>query len=87
MASGWQGLTTHPIFSLSLSLSLSPFARRLISQMAKEIYNCEGGKVTRIQGSIEGYKNQLQKKLEKAAEKFEKDRRARAAAKGGGGAL
>jgi len=55
--------------------------------MAKEIYNCEGGKVTRIQGSIEGYKNQLQKKLEKAAEKFEKDRRARAAAKGGGGAL
>ena len=72
---------------LSLSPSLSPFARRLISQMAKEIYNCEGGKVTRIQGSIEGYKAQMTKKLVAAEEKFERERRARASTKAGGGSL
>ena len=55
--------------------------------MAKEIYNCEGGKVTRIQGSIEGFKAQLQKKLVQAEEKFERDRRARASTKAGGGSL
>jgi hypothetical protein len=55
--------------------------------MAKEIYNCEGGKVTRIQGSIEGYKAQLQKRLVAAEEKFERDRRARASTTAGGGSL
>jgi hypothetical protein len=55
--------------------------------MAKEIYNCEGGKVTRIQGSIEGYKAQLQKKLIQAEERFEKERRSRASTKAGGGSL
>ncbi len=64
-----------------------PPNRRLISQVAKVIYNVEGGKVTPVQGSIEGYKAQLQKKLALAEEKFEKERRARASTKSGGGSL
>ena len=51
--------------------------------MAKDIYNCEAGKVTKIQGSIEGYKAQLSKKMDAASEKFEKDRRASKASGGG----
>jgi ATP-binding cassette subfamily F protein 2 len=53
---------------------------RLISQVAKEIYECEGGKVTRITCDIGEYKLRLQQRIEKAATAFEKDRRARAAA-------
>ena len=53
---------------------------RLISQMAKDIYECDKGQVTRIAGSIEEYKVRLAKRLDAASEKFERDRRARAAA-------
>lgn len=56
---------------------------RLISQVAKDIYECDHKKVTRFNGDIMQYKTMLSKRLEDAAEKFEKDRRARAGAGSG----
>ena len=75
--------TSHETITIYTASSLPNSPRRLISQMAKEIYNCEGGKVTKIQGSIEGFKAQLSRKLEAASEKFERDRRASKASGGG----
>lgn len=56
---------------------------RLISQVAKDIYECDHKKVTRLSGDIMSYKDMLSKRLQDAAEKFEKDRRARASAGSG----
>ena len=53
---------------------------RLISQVAKEIWEVDGGRVTRVSCDIMAYKRAVQARLERAAEVFEKDRRARAAA-------
>ena len=53
---------------------------RLISQVAKEIWEVDGGRVTRVSCDIMAYKRAVQARLERAAEVVEKDRRARAAA-------
>ena len=56
---------------------------RLIDQVAKEIWECDKGTITRVQGDIAAYKRMLQKKLEAAADRFERDRRSGGSAGGG----
>jgi len=53
---------------------------RLISQIAKEIYECDDKKVTRFEGDIMAYKASLQAKLDRATAAYEAQRRAAAAA-------
>lgn len=47
---------------------------RLISQVAKEIYECDHRKITRFDGDIMQYKAHLAAKLEEAEGKFEEER-------------
>lgn len=53
---------------------------RLISQVAKEIFEVDKGKVTRVSLDIMAYKRAVALRLERAADTFERERRARAAA-------
>jgi len=50
---------------------------RLISQVAKEIYECDHKTITRLRGDIHDYKVRLQNKLLEAEERFARERRAR----------
>jgi ATP-binding cassette subfamily F protein 2 len=52
---------------------------RLISQVAEDIYECADMKVSKFQGDILAYKTKLKAALDKAAQDFEKDRKAKAA--------
>lgn len=53
---------------------------RLISQVAKEIYECDDRKVRRFAGDIMAYKSMLQARLEAAGAEYERQRKAAAAA-------
>lgn len=53
---------------------------RLIGQIAKDIYECDHGKVTRFPGDIMQYKKALQTKLEREEKAFETKRKAANAA-------
>lgn len=44
---------------------------RLISQVAKEIYECKDRTITKFEGTIEEYKEKLQKEIEEASKAFE----------------
>lgn len=57
---------------------------RLIQQVAKDIYECEHGKITRFKGDILQYKQVLQAKLDRAAAAFDQESKKRAAAGGAG---
>jgi ATP-binding cassette subfamily F protein 2 len=53
---------------------------RLISQIAKDIYECDNKKVTRFDGDIMQYKAILSKRVEAAAAEFERQRATASAA-------
>lgn len=52
---------------------------RLISQVADVIYECDHKKITKFPGDIMAYKSMLSERMLAAAEKFEKERKARSA--------